>query len=588
MKKLIALLMIVSLALTGCSNSSSDKELTVYNDYELQTAEIENVNYLTTNQSATIRVVANFVDALLEYNPKGELVGCLAEKWEANEDASVWTFTLRDDLKWVNNKGEEYADVTAADFVAGVKYILTDSNGSRNVNNITSFLTGATEYSEASKNGVATDALFDAVGVKAIDEKTVQYTLVSPKPYFDSVVTYISWFPVNQAFLDEIGVENFGTEPDTILYNGCYLLTEYENGARKTYTKNASYWDIKNIPFETVNITMIESLNRAYDMYQTGELDRAVLTQDTIKVLGDSENLVETRVGARSGQIYFNYEQKDNDNWNTAVANLNFRKAWLYGLDPIDYLSRSNPNTPEVLKNNLYTAGIVVKDSSGKYYKDFEELSDYVDGNYDVEKFAVAKAAAMEELTAAGVTFPVRVTLPYASGNQTAEETFAVLKASIEKNLGTDFVQVEGIPYVKSATSEIYNHNLQSIGLSGWAPDYNDPYDFLRHMTDSSDGYMNNLLSHMSDSKFDELVYKANEIVDLDERYHAFAEAEVYYLENAYSIPFYTDGNEIQVTKINDYSKPYSFTSVGKKIKFWETNAEGYTKADYEKFAKES
>lgn len=589
MKKLLSMLLVCALLLVGCNNKqNSSQKLTEYRDYDTQNQEITTLNYLTTNTSVDIRVVANFVDALLEYDADGKLIGDLAKDYSHNEDATEWTFKLRDGLKWVTHTGEVYGDVTAEDFVSGIKYILTANNGSQNVNNVTSFLKGANEYYEASKAGTATEELFKNVGVEAVDEKTVKYTLAAPKPYFDSVVTYITWFPVNQKFVDEVGPENFGTDKDKILYNGCYRMTDYQNGASKEYVKNEHYWDKKNVPFEKVTVTMLESLNKAYSMYEINELDHASLTQDEIKIQADNEHLVETRGGGRSAQIYFNYEQVGNENWNQAVSNVNFRKAWFYGVDPTPYHERTNPINPDSLMNNLYTCGVIVKDSKGTYYKDFEELKAYANGLYDEAKFKEAKEKAVEELSAQGVTFPVEVGLPYNSGNQTAEETFLILKDSIEKCLGDDFVTVTGIPYIKSATSEIYEKGLQSIALVGWAPDYNDPYDFLRHMTDTEDGYMNKNYSHISDPTYDALVLEANQIVDLDERYHAFAKAEDYYLQQAYSVPFYVDGHEIQVTRVNDYSKPYSFTSVGRKIKFWETKADGYTQEEYAKFAEEA
>ena len=588
MKKLLSCLLLLSMVLAGCGGKDKAAELTEYKDYELQNQEITTLDYLATNQSVEIRVVSNFVDALLEYNEKGELIGALANDYKHNEEATEWTFTLRDDLKWVTHTGEVYGDVTAHDFVSGIKYILTAENLSKNVNNVTSFLVGASEYYEASKEGTATDELFSKVGIEAVDDKTVKYTLTAPKPYFDSVVTYVTWFPVNQKFLDEIGVENFGIDKDKILYNGCYRMTGYTNGANKEYTRNESYWDLKNVPFEKVTVTMLESLNMAYSMYENGELDRANLTQDEIKIQKDNKYLTETREGARSGQIYFNYEKANDENWNKAVANENFRKAWFYGLEPTPYLARTNPVHPEVLQNNLFTAGVVVKDSKGDYYKEFDELKDYANGLYNEDKFKEAKDKAVAELTAAGVELPVTVGLVYNSGNQTAEETYEVLSAHIVSSLGEDLVKIEGLPYIKSATSEVYTKNLHSIALAGWAPDYNDPYDFLRHMTSGEDGYMNNNYSHMSDPEYDRLVEEANKIVDLDKRYHEFAKVEQYYLEKAYSIPFYTDGYEVQVTRINDYSKPYSFTSVGRKIKFWETKAEGYTTEDYEKLKKDA
>lgn len=589
MKKLLTVLLMCSLLLMGCQNKqNSSQKLTEYKDYDTQDQEIASLNYLSTNQAVEIRVVANFVDALLEYDPSGKLVGDLAETYTHNEEATEWTFHLRDGLKWVTNSGEVYDDVKADDFVAGIKYILTAENASKNVSNVTSFLKGATEYYEASKAGMASEELFKNVGVEAIDDKTVKYTLVAPKPYFDSVVTYITWFPVSQKYLDEIGSLNFGTDKDKLLYNGCYRMTEYVNGASKEYTKNEHYWDKKNVPFEKVTVTMLESLNKAYSMYENNELDRANLTQDEIKIQGNNDHLVETRQGGRSTQIYFNYNQVGNENWNQAVANLNFRQAWFYGLDPTAYHERTNPINPDSLMNNLYTCGVIVKDSKGTYYKDFDELKDYANGLYDEAKFKEAKTKALAELTAEGVTFPVEVRLAYNSGNQAAEETYLVLKESIEKCLGHDFVTVTGLPFIKNATSEIYTKKLQSIAITGWAPDYNDPYDFLRHMTDTEDGYMNTNYSRISDPTFDAMVDEANKIVNLDERYHAFAKAEDYYLKQAYSVPLNVDGHEIQVTRVNDYSKPYSFTSVSRKIKFWETKADGYTQDEYAKFAKEA
>ena len=185
MKKVLSGALIGALVLTGCGKTSTSSGLKTFHTYELQSREVENFNYLTANGSVTLQVTQQLIEGLVEYNPEGELVGAQAKDgWKVNDDSSVWTFTLRDGLKWLKQDGSEYADVTADDFVEGIKYNLDYDNASPNVEMITSFVKGAEEYYEASEAGTATDELFDeTVGVKAVDDKTIEYTLVGSKPY---------------------------------------------------------------------------------------------------------------------------------------------------------------------------------------------------------------------------------------------------------------------------------------------------------------------------------------------------------------------------------------------------------------------
>lgn len=596
-RKILTATLGMTLLLTGCGSSGSGSALSEYHDYETQNREYETLNYLASNSSADFNVVANFVDGLVEHTNKAELVPALAESYEKNEDATVWTFKLREGIPWLKRDGSEYAEVTADDFVEAIKWAVDAKNSSTNLEMVTSFIKGAKEFAEASESGEITDENFDEkfdemVGAKAIDDYTVEYTLVSSKPYFDTVTAYGAYYPVNGDFIDEVG-SDFGTDADNLLYNGCYLMGDYEKDAYKTYIKNDKYWDSDNVPFDKVTVQMIESQNRAFEMFQTGELDRAVLTQDQAitELANNNENLVETRTNAYAYSMYFNYNQSDNPNWNTAIANENFRKAWYYGIDPTELEKRTNPNNPSVLDSNTYTSSGLVSTSDGTDYTKLEELEKFNGDDvtqYQPELAAEYKAKAMEELAAQGVTFPIRVGIAYQSGNQTDEETFQVRKATFENCLGTDFIEVYGVSYIKSSRSEVTTPSLQSITISGWGADYGDPFNYLYQMCSYDDVYMNNNLSHLTDEKFDEMVMKANDIVDLDERYHAFAAAEAYLLENAYVVPLYTGGHEIQVTKVNDYSKPDAkYGIANKKIKYWEAKSEAYTTEEYEKLEKE-
>ncbi len=596
-KKGLAVLMTSMVLLSGCGKSTSTSALKVYNDYELQSREYTTLNYLNTNSSVDFQVAVQFVDGLVEQDNKGNIIPCLATKWEHNDDSTVWTFDLRKNVKWLTRDGKEYEAVTADDFVESVKYALDAKNASTNQEMITSVINGASEFASMSADGEITEDNFDEkfdemVGVKAIDDYTVEYTMNSPKPYFDTVITYAAYYPVNGDYLDEIGVENFGIDPDNLLYNGCYLMGDYALSSYKTYVKNEKYWDKDNVPFDRVNVTMLESLNRAFEMFNTGELDRAVLTQDTAitELANNNDNLVETKTNGYAYSLYFNYDQADNPDWNTAVQNKNFRKAWYYGVDVTNLEARTNPKNPEVLDSQTYTSTKLVKTSDGTDYTKLDELKEFTGegvDQYQPSKAADYKAKAMEELSAQGVTFPIRVGIAYHAGDQTAEETFQVQKATFEESLGTDFIEVYGISYIKSSRTEITTPRLQSISISAWGADYGDPFNYLYQMTSNDDVAMNKSLSHLVDTTYDKMVDDANAIVDLDERYHAFASCEAYLLENAYVVPLYTGGHEFQVTRVNDYSKPSSRYGVcDRKIKYWETQKDAYTAKEYEELEK--
>lgn len=594
MKKLLGALLVCAMVLTGCgSQSGGGDQLSVYHDYETANREVTSFNYLGDYQAINLQVVTNFVDGLVEHDENGKLINALAESYEKNEDATVWTFKLKDGIKWLKRDGSEYADVKAEDFVTAVKYTLTAANKSSNIPMVTSFIKGAEEYYKASDEGTATDELFENVGVKALDDKTIEFTMVASKPYFDTALTYGCFYPVNADFLKEVGETAFGSDPDKILYNGCYLMKEFTKDSYKEYVRNEKYWDVKNVPFETVQVTIIESLSRAYDMFATGELDRAVLTPENIMVLNKEgseyyDNLVETPAGPYSYVIWFNHEQAGNPDWNAATNNINFRKAWYYGINPTEYQKRTNPINPSALNNNTYTASGLVSTSDGTDYTKLDELKAFNgDGitQYQPEKAAEYKAKAMEELSAQGVTFPIKVSYPYQNGNQTSEETFQVVKGSFEESLGSDFIVVEGLPYIKSATSELYSKNLQSIQISGWGADYGDPQNYLVQLT--QEGTMNQNYIHFTDNELDKMVAEADKILDLDTRYHEFAKIEAYVLENAYVVPIMVDGHQVELTKVNDYSKPNAkYGMASKKIKYWETKNEPYTKAEYEEAAK--
>lgn len=605
MKKLLTSLLVSAMVLTGCSGGNSASGLTEFHDYELQANEVETWNMLNTYQARTIQVLANFSDGLLEFSSDNEIIPSAAESYTKNDDATVWTFKIRKGMKWVDQQGNEKADVTAQDFVTAAKYILTQSNGSFNSSQITGMVKGAEEYYEATDLEAKTseadlEKLWEQVGIKATDEYTVEYTMISPTPYFDTCVTYASYYPAPTALVEELG-EDFGTTPDKIWYSGCYILTEYNNQANKTMVKNEKYWDPENVSFDKVTITMLDSANKAYDLFKTGELDRASLTQEQVRteLAAGNKELIQTLQGPYAGSAYFNWTVNEElpgaSDWNKAVRNENFRKAFFHGLDFTEDMKRIDPsNSYNQLIVNTFTPAGLVKSSDGTDYTELGDLAQYkgdgVATRLDSAKFNEYKTKAMEELSAQGVTFPVTMYLYYQEGNQTSYESYEVRKAGYIKALGEDFVKIEAKTYSSSQKSSVItNNNYHSMLLgSGWGADYGDPYNFLVQITDLPGATMNPAYSHMSSdelpelAKLNKMVEEANKIVDLDERYLAFAQAEAYALEHALVIPGYAiGGNEWVVTKVNIYSQPNPrYGSSYKKYKYWETKADAYTADD--------
>ncbi len=601
MKKLFTSLVVLTMMLTGCSSGKSGSSLKEFHDYELQANEVETWNVLNAFQARTMNVLVNFVDGLLEFDSNNNIVASTAESWTSNDDASVWTFKIRKGMKWVDINGVEKEDVTAHDFVTGARYILTKSNASFNSSQITSIIKGAQEYYNATdpEKGLSQgelDNLWEQVGIKAIDDYTLEYTMIAPTPYFDTCVTYVSYYPAPTDLVKELG-DQYGTSPETIYYDGCYRVAEYNNQANKVLVKNDKYWDASNVPFDKVTITMLDSANKAFDLFNSGELDRASLTQEQIRteIAKGNKHLIQTLQGPYAASAYFNWtvnEELDGAaDWNKAVRNENFRKAFYHGLDFTEDMKRLDPTDSytNLIVNTFTPEGLVKTVGDNPVdYTELEPLKKYYgDGvatRLDTNKFNEYKTKAMEELKAEGVTFPVKLYTYYQNGNQTSYESFEVRKKGYQDSLGEDFVQVIGIPY-QSRSSEITKANKYSMLFgNGWGADYGDPYNFLLQITDLDGASMNPMYSHMSSKELPELatlnemVENANKIVDHNERLNAFAKAEAYAIDHVLIIPGYAiGGNEWEVSKVNPYSVPNPKYGAAKKYKYWETQADAYT-----------
>ena len=562
------------------------------------------------------------LDGLVEADSYGNIVPGIATDWVTEDGGKTWTFHLRDNVTWVDVNGNEKAKLTADDFMTGMEWVLNFyKNDSANVSMPSEMIQGAKEYYEYTKTLTEEQAyqltagdgskFREMVGIETPDDYTLVYHCTAAKPYFDTVMAYICMYPMAQGMVDELGVEGVqGMNNENMWYNGCYLMTSYVQGNEKLFVPNPAYWDSDCKRFDSITVKMVESNDVAYQLYQSGETDYVELSESNVKTISSDENnpyhdkMVEWKKTFSSIQMKFNYDKRnedgsDDNNWNRAVANENFRKAWYYGLDFTDYFSRYNAINPMSCENNTYTMNGLCYTSDGTDYTELvkkelglAEENGEIPARLDRTKAEEYKQKAIEELTAQGVTFPVEVDYYISGSNQTALDTATVLKQVFADSLGEDFVTLNIGTYVSSVRKEVYEPQLQSIAITGWIPDYGDPQNYMSQETYGNDNaYYTVLVSNANDledneqnkavlglyKEFTALVEAADAISEKDARYAAYAKAEAFLLDHAMNIPVYHDIGWV-LTKINPYSKMNAVYGIQNwKIKNWETNVDGYS-----------
>ena len=540
MKKILALVTALCLVLGMASFASAD-EIKNLNTYETQARELETWNIHYSQAAADLNVLTNCFDGLLTNDNHGNLKPNAAASYGTEDGGKTWTFTLNEGMKWINKDGEVQADVTAQDWATGLEWVLNYAkNDSYNSSMPMEMIAGAEEYYNYTKELTETEgaeAAFaltadegskfaETVGIQIPDEKTIVYTCVDALPYFASVATYNCLYPLSAELIEEVGVQGYRDITwEDMWYNGAYTVTYFENLNQKVLTAAPNYWNAENVKrFDTVTIKMVESTANAYQLYLAGELDHVSLDQATLQeIYADDTNpnkakLVEARPTKYSYQMHLVYSKNKEDdtpdtNWNTAVANENFRKSLYYGLDLTNYLARTNSINPQKCQNYVYTGNGVAFTSDGTDYTALvrKEIGLEYDNEkynrYDPEKAAEYKAKAIEELTAKGVTFPVEVDYYIMGNNTTAAETAKVLENIFADGLGEDYVKLVTKTYISSLANEVRKPRYASIFINGWGADFADPINFLGQETyDDTAAYYSNAYSMINDATDEDLM----------------------------------------------------------------------------------
>ena len=617
-------------------NSTGATPLKEFISFESGNRELESWNMLYTQKAEDANVVTNLWDGLLSFDCYGKVVPAIASSWEHNEDATVWTFHLRDDVDWVDCNGEVKAHLTSKDFLVGFEWVM---NAIKNEANNTSMpndtIVGAYEYYELTKEAgdAAADMTYEdmlaaGVGIEAPDDYTLVFTCPSACPYFDTVAAYNSFYPVAPALIEELGVEGFRScDNTTMWYNGPYVVEEYIQGNTKSYIPNPNYYDAANVSrFERFTVTMISDGSISLQLYQNRELDEVDLGESNITTIQSdpsneyNQQLCEKRAKKFSYCFIFNYDKKNTDgtpdeNWNKAIANKAFRQCFSKGMVLNKFFARYNPINPLKCENDFFTMKGLCYTSDGTDYTNLVAKEMGLDGEtYDGKTMKRLRAnngditelkkQAMEELSAIGVTFPVHCSYYILAGSTSALDSATVLKQCFTDSFGDDFIVLDINTFVSSTMKEVVAPKLQSFVHMGWGADFGDPINFLTQIIVHDDnayyscnmtniaGIVNNgPASYQTElvaanEKFTDLVNEGRAIVDdTDARYAAFAKAEAYFLDENLIFPTVYDITWC-LTHVNEYSKinamygPCNYKAVN-----WETSEEAYTTEQYDAFA---
>ena len=586
-------------ACSGGKSGSSGGQTFSY----VYTQDPDTLDYSISNKKSTSEFTGNAIDGLLEVDKYGNLIPSLAKDWTVSKDGLTYTYKLRKGVKWMTSEGEEYGEVKAKDFVTGLKHAADKK--SQAIYLVQKSVKGLDDY----VSGKTSD--FSTVGVKAIDDYTVQYTLSQPESFWNSKTTMGILMPVNEEFLKSKGDDyGQGTSPSSILYCGPYLIKSITSKSSAILEKNPTYWDAENVKISKVKLTYYdgqdsESLIRGFDngdytvarVFPNGSNYKSVEKKH-------KDDIVYTDQGSSTYNLSFNIDRQayeitkkttDAQKASTkkAILNKDFRQAIMFAFNRKAYVAQTNgeAGANKVIRNTFTPPNFVQID--GKQFgdaveKDLEAYGDewkgvsVVDGKdtlYNPSKAKEEFAKAKADLQAQGVEFPIHLDLPTSSTYTEGIKQAQSFKQSVESTLGAENIVIDlnmvSEDDLQRVTYFAENASQQDWDLNnnlGWGPDYTDPSSYIDITSGKSGenanayfgfdaGTDNAAAKAAGFDEYNQLIEDAQkETTDVNKRYEKYAAAQAWLTDSALLIPIHSDGASPVVRKTVPYSAAFAWT----------------------------
>ena len=589
----------VLVACSGGKSGSSGEQTFSY----VYTTDPDTLDYSISNKKSTSEFTGNAVDGLLEVDKYGNLISSLAKDWTVSKDGLTYTYKLRKGVKWMTSEGEEYGEVKAQDFVTGLQHAADKKSSAlylvqQSVKGLDDYVSGKTKD-------------FSTVGIKAIDDYTVQYTLSQPESFWNSKTTMGILMPVNEEFLKSKGDDyGQGTSPSSILYCGPYLIKSITSKSSAILEKNPTYWDAENVKISKVKLTYYdgqdsESLIRGFDngdytvarVFPNGSNYKSVEKKH-------KDDIVYTDQGSSTYNLSFNIDRQayeitkkttDAQKASTkkAILNKDFRQAIMFAFNRKAYVAQTNgeAGANKVIRNTFTPPNFVQID--GKQFgdaveKDLEAYGDewkgvsVADGKdtlYNPSKAKEEFSKAKADLQAQGVEFPIHLDLPTSSTYTEGIKQAQSFKQSIESTLGAENVVIDlnmvSEDDLQRVTYFAENASQQDWDLNnnlGWGPDYTDPSSYIDITSGKSGENANSYFGFDAGTdnaaakaagfdEYNQLIEDAQkENTDVNKRYEKYAAAQAWLTDSALLIPIHSDGASPVVRKTVPYSAAFAWT----------------------------
>lgn len=465
----------------------------------------------TTSSTA----INNIFEGLMTME-NGVPVEAAAESYEISDDLLTYTFNLRDS-KWSNGD-----PVTANDFAFAWKWALTPENASEYAS-ILYPIKGAEAYHSGTGSA-------DDLGIKVVDDKTLEVTLEVPTPYFLELTAFKTFSPIHQATQEANA--NWYTEADSIVSNGAYTLTEWVHNGNLVFTKSENYWDAENVKIDTVNVAIVESEASQMNMFDAGEVDflgtsYGSISLDAIDRLKSEGTL---KVAEYSGVYWYKFNTTDE-----VTGNLNIRKALTLAIDRASLITNITKAEQQPALGYVPNSVDGFGDDEG-YFKDadFEGAREYL-------------AKGLEEL---GLSDPSELEVTVSHNTSEAHAAIAqFIQQGWTKELGIN-------AKLDNSEWQVYLDKLSNldyqVGRLGWIADFNDAYTFLEMYNSAKNG---NNDTGWENAEYTALLKQSVTETDPEKRTQIMLQAEaimaeevpvapIYYYTNPYVVKDYVTGME--------------------------------------------
>ncbi|MBU5454515.1 peptide ABC transporter substrate-binding protein [Caproiciproducens sp. MSJ-32] len=524
-KKLLSLAVAMSLtfSLVACGggsktsgNNGSGSEASETSGGTLKVqfdVEVASMDPQIATDGTSFEAIAAITEGLYSVDADGNPILAIAESAEKSEDGLTYKFKLKD-AKWSNGTA-----VTANDFVFAWRRLADPKTASEYAFMVSIAGLKNADAVLAGEKGV------EELGVKAEDDKTLVVELSHPVTFFESLMTFPSFFPVNEEFFKQAG-DNFGTSPDTILANGPFKVASYEPAATTIeLVKNDQYWDAASVKLDGIQFQVIKEAQQTMLSYQNGDLDVATLAGEQVEQFKNDPEFNNVAAGYL---WYLSPNQKVK-----GLENVNLRKAIALSFDK------------EAIVNNILKDGSIVADfavpkllATGPDGKDFREgIEPYL--STDKEKAKEYFEKAKKELGQEAFSYKMVV-----EDTESAQNVAQFIQAQVQENLPGVTIELEVMP--KKNRVERMQAGDYELGLTRWGPDYADPMTYLdMWTTDSPNNY-----GLWSNAEYDKIIESAKNgelSLDPEARWTALKDAEKMVMDEAVILPIYQKGNAVMI-----------------------------------------